>query len=187
MERSRAQLTDALGEMLRCPDGRTISVSALCATAGVSRPTFYQHFTSIDDVAVASVQRRFARLLAEVPEGPDAPYQLLVAFLTDLDADRGPWRRTIGGDHALVATREAVETWFASRFAERSPSASPVEVRYAAAGFLSAVRSWLQDDGPERPSAAALAADLVEIAHRVLGPAHACGEIGAERAPRLEA
>ena len=42
-------------------------------------------------------------------------------------------------------------------------------LRYAAAGFLGAVRAWLlQDDGPERPSAAELAASLVDVSARVL-------------------
>ncbi|GAA1780193.1 TetR/AcrR family transcriptional regulator [Nocardioides hankookensis] len=168
--RSRTQLTDALGDLLRCQDAGAISVSALCAAAGVSRPTFYQHFATIDEVAVASVERRFVRLRAELPDGPDTPYRLLVAFLSELEAERGAWQRTLGGRTALVATRDAVEGWFADRLAESKPTASPIEVRYAAAGFLGVVRAWLlQPDAPERPSAADLAASLVDVSSRVLG------------------
>lgn len=170
-ERSRTQLIEALGSVLRDQSGG-ISVSGLCAAAGVSRPTFYQHFKSIDDVAVASVERRFRRLREELPDGPDAPYRLVVAFLGELDAERREWQRTIGGRAALVGTRDAVETWFADRLAERSPRAEATAVRYAAAGFLGAVRSWLlQDDGPERASAEQLAAGLVDLSARLLGPA----------------
>ena len=44
-------------------------------------------------------------------------------------------------------------------------------LRYAAAGFLGVVRAWLlQADGPDRPSAAGLAASLAEITARVLQP-----------------
>ncbi|MFC6344492.1 hypothetical protein ACFP8W_21095, partial [Nocardioides hankookensis] len=54
--------------------------------------------------------------------------------------------------------------------AESKPTASPIEVRYAAAGFLGVVRAWLlQPDAPERPSAADLAASLVDVSSRVLG------------------
>ena len=50
-------------------------------------------------------------------------------------------------------------------------SSKPTTVRYAAAGFLGAVRAWLlQGDGPDRPSAAELAASLVEVSARVLSP-----------------
>ena len=172
-ERSRTQLTDALTALLRTREPRDISVSALCAEAGVSRPTFYQHFTSIDEVAVAGVEQRFRRIRLELddPGGADASYRLLVAFLEDLEGERASWPRTIGSGTAFSATRDAVETWFADRLGERSPEAGPTAVRYAAAGFLGAVRAWmLQDDGPERPSAAELAASLVDVSARVLSP-----------------
>jgi AcrR family transcriptional regulator len=172
-ERSRAQLGAALTALLRTREPRDISVSALCAEAGVSRPTFYQHFTSIDEVAVAGVEQRFARLRAELvdPGGPDATYRLLVSFLEDLERERPAWQRTIGSGTAFSATRDAVERWFADRLAERTPEAGPTVVRYAAAGFLGAVRAWmLQDDGPERPSAAELAESLIDVSARVLSP-----------------
>lgn len=172
-ERSRTQLTDALTTLLGSRDGRQISVSALCAEAGVSRPTFYQHFTSIDEVAVAGVEQRFRRLRAELadPDGPDLTYRLLVSFLEDLERERPAWQRTIGSGTAFSATRDAVERWFADRLAERTPDAGQTVVRFAAAGFLGAVRAWmLQDDGPERPSATELATTLVDLSARVLSP-----------------
>ena len=171
VERSRAQLTDALATLLRTRDGREISVSALCAEARLSRPTFYQHFASLDEVAVAGIEARFRRLRAELPaeDGPDTSYRLLVAWLTELDAERDAWQRTIGSGTAFSASRDAVEAWLADRLAERAPEAGAPVLRYAAAGFLGAVRAWLlQDPGPERATPAELADSLADLSARVL-------------------
>jgi AcrR family transcriptional regulator len=171
VERSRTQLTDALTTLLRTREPREISVSALCTEAGLSRPTFYQHFASLDEVAVAGIERRFQRLRSELPDadGPETSYRLLLAWLDELDGGGGAWRRTIGSGTAFSASRDAVEAWLVQQLAQRVPDAAPSVLSFAAAGFLGAVRSWLlQDAGPDRPSAAELAASLVEVSGRVL-------------------
>ncbi|WP_028643622.1 TetR/AcrR family transcriptional regulator [Nocardioides sp. URHA0020] len=178
VERSRTQLAEALRALMRTRDPRDISISALCAEAGVSRPTFYQHFSSLDEVAAAGIEERFVRLHAEQRasgespcDGPEASYRLLVGFLGELGAERASWQRTIGSGTAFSASRDAVESWLVDRLAERTPAAGPAVLRYAAAGFLGVVRAWLlQDDGPDRPSADDLAASLVALSARVLGP-----------------
>jgi AcrR family transcriptional regulator len=170
--RSRGQLVDALRSLLSSTDPGDISISSLCAEAGVSRPTFYQYFTSLDEVAVAGIERRFVELRAALPAdlcGPDAARELLTRFLTELDGERPAWRRTIGSGTGMVGTRDAVEGWFSDRLAEKVPDADPVVLRYAAAGFLGVVRAWLrQDPGPDRPTPEDLATTLGDISQRLL-------------------
>ena len=68
---------------------------------------------------------------------------MLACGFLELDAEREAWQRTIGSGTAFAASRDAVESWLADRLAERTPEAGPTAVRYAAAGFLGAVRAWL--------------------------------------------
>ena len=172
--RSRVQLVDALRSLLASTDPGDISISSLCAEAGVSRPTFYQYFTSLDEVAIAGIERRFLELRAQLPpdaSGPEAARELLTLFLSDLDAELPAWRRTLGSSAGLVGSRDAVECWFSDRLADKAPDADPVVLRYAAAGFLGAVRTWLaQDPGPDRPTPEELATTLSGISERLLSP-----------------
>ena len=172
--RSRAQLVEALRTLLGSTDPADISISSLCSEAGVSRPTFYQYFTSLDEVAVAGVERRFAELRSELPPevcGPEAARALLTRFLAELDDERATWRRTIGSGTGLIGTRDAVESWFSDRLAEKASGADPVVLRYAAAGFLGVVRAWLRlEPGADRPTPEELATTLGDISERLLSP-----------------
>ena len=55
VRRSIGALADALLELVSEGRGLDVTVSALCERAGVSRPTFYQHFTSVEEIGRAHV------------------------------------------------------------------------------------------------------------------------------------
>ena len=104
-------------------------------------------------------------------DGPETSRASWSRFLEELDGERASWQRTIGSGTTFSASRDAVETWLVDRLTERTPEAGSAVLRYAAAGFLGVVRAWLlQDDGPDRPRAAELAASLADVSARVLSP-----------------
>ena len=50
MKKSKAQICSALMKLLQTKPYRRITVSQVCDSAGVSRPTFYKNFESMDSV-----------------------------------------------------------------------------------------------------------------------------------------
>ena len=72
-ERNAVAILDALERL--SARGATLTMAALAAEAGVSRPTLYAHYKTLDDVLAAAVERRVAEAVAAVraarpEEGP---------------------------------------------------------------------------------------------------------------------
>ncbi|MFJ6080341.1 TetR/AcrR family transcriptional regulator [Streptomyces sp. NPDC092369] len=65
---TRDRLLDAAGELFY-RDGVSIGVEALCRSAGVSKRSMYQLFTSKDEVLAASLERRAPEVAAQLTEG----------------------------------------------------------------------------------------------------------------------
>jgi AcrR family transcriptional regulator len=63
-QRTRAAITAALGDLLSAMPLRDISITGLVAQAGITRPTFYQHFP---DIPAAARHAAFERLAAAFP------------------------------------------------------------------------------------------------------------------------
>ena len=173
VERSRAQLDRRPPTLLRTHDGRG-HLSVRAVRRGRGQPA--DLLPALREPRRGRRGRHREPLPAAARRAPDADepetsYRLLLAWLTELDAERGAWQHTIGSGTAFAASRDSVESWLADRLAERAPEAGSPVLRYAAAGFLGAVRAWLlQDAGPERPTAPELADSLVEVSARVLSP-----------------
>lgn len=61
--RTRQRIIAACRELLE--SDRQVTVAAVCTRAGVGRSTFYTHFATVGDVAVAAVDRLFDSLVAD--------------------------------------------------------------------------------------------------------------------------
>lgn len=75
LERSRAAILRAFVELIFSKGFENISVTAIVATAGIARSTFYEHFSSKEDVLRASMAQ-FFEVFALCVSSEDEPSQL---------------------------------------------------------------------------------------------------------------
>ncbi|MFG1664566.1 TetR/AcrR family transcriptional regulator [Streptomyces sp. Y7] len=84
---TRDRLLDAAAELFY-RDGVSIGVEALCRTAGVSKRSMYQLFTSKDEVLAASLARQlpaYEAQLAPDAEGPATPRERVLRVFERLE------------------------------------------------------------------------------------------------------
>lgn len=98
-----------------------VSVSELCKRAGVSRPTFYQHFAAVDDVYTELLRDRLVDLVSsgEWRRGADGPRSgALVALFEDLCAEPGFYEPILGETEVFGNARRSFIRWVAGRLSE---------------------------------------------------------------------
>lgn len=90
-ELQRARLIASMTALSRERDWHGLSVDRICEHAGMSRRTFYEHFTDAEDCFASAIEDALGRLWGEVAEqvdaaGNDWAGQVAVAFVTFLAA-----------------------------------------------------------------------------------------------------
>jgi AcrR family transcriptional regulator len=154
-ERTRQGIVRAFNRLfLRAPQPRVIGVRDLTSEAAVGRSTFYDHFSSADDVFLTALANPFATL-ADAAAGRGeiaATTRLLGHFWTNRSRARSALDgRT--GEQVLKLLVELVEA--------RLPASSILPPRLAAEQCASAalgpVRAWLRGRSPATPEALAAA------------------------------
>ncbi|HJD51539.1 MAG TPA: TetR/AcrR family transcriptional regulator [Candidatus Rothia avistercoris] len=159
--RSRAALIDAATEALGTSDPSNLSITTLVKTAGVSRPTFYQHFTDVHELihaaALTKISAAFDELLPATPTASVAVFTSEVStnLLKQLQADADFYRNVlaISGNSSLVAelidflshrflSRPAV----AERFITKNPDLTSDYTQFVAAGVAWLAVRWLATD-----------------------------------------
>lgn len=176
--RSRELLLSAITTALDRPGDEQPSITELCAGAGVSRPTFYQHFGDVPSlIEAAAVERMHALFAAVAPVAPQADWEGAVprvvrGLLEGLLGHADFFRRVLSGGTAR-AVQESVVAFLAQRLLTFSPLAerTPGEGDHArverfavflAAGTTWLVVGWLLDGEARRPAAEA-SADIAEL------------------------
>ena len=159
--RSRAALIDAATEALGTSDPSNLSITTLVKTAGVSRPTFYQHFTDVHELihaaALTKLSAAFDTLLPADPTASVAVFTSEVStnLLKQLQVDADFYRNVlaISGNSSLVAelidflshrflSRPAV----AERFTTKNPDFTSNYAQFVAAGVAWLAVRWLATD-----------------------------------------
>ncbi|XUK62463.1 HTH tetR-type domain-containing protein [Plantibacter sp. RU18] len=156
-ERTRSTIFDAVATILAGRPDR-VSVGDIVRVAGISRSSFYAHFSSLDELTAAYLRRQFAELGAPVAlvrsahepwgsaERARAAYRRLVGQLLEdaplyssvleLPVARSAFDDLVGehADQLIAALLEHAE----------APAGIPVELvsAYVAGGTLSLVDGW---------------------------------------------
>lgn len=118
---SRRALKDALVELTKTVSAEKISVSALCKAAGVSRPTFYQHFTDVDDVYSAFIEDRLDRFGEELRQtvSTGASLESLISQMMARLDEAGPrYIDVLGAGGVLPRARKVVHHWISAQCAQ---------------------------------------------------------------------
>lgn len=158
VQRSCRALSDALLAELAEGSVLDVTISALCTRAGVSRPTFYQHFTSVEDLLGCALRLRLDHL--------DATAGSFAEVLRSLAADRALYGARVQQARVLPTVFVTLTTWTMDRMRAQHPHLDPAAVEFAAAGATRLVVSWLRD--PQR-SAEETATLVRTLAGRTLG------------------
>ncbi|MDO4917988.1 TetR/AcrR family transcriptional regulator [Kocuria sp.] len=105
-------------ELLEAQDARSITISQLCKKAAISRPTFYQHYSGLEDVYADIVRHELTRIAQEFDAYDTAPGQDALERLLSFVHTHGMGNITMVGNRQLASrVRPIVELWLARRVA----------------------------------------------------------------------
>ena len=156
---SRRALTSAVIDLLRTNPAGRITITEVCRRANVTRPTFYQHYASLDDLVGRAVAERLREhqqaALALDADAPDADLQVsLGRFLDRIWGDRNLVRALRNTGAAPAITHRASVDVLAERILARLPgphaAQARLRARFAAAGITELLADWLDSEDPAR-------------------------------------
>lgn len=154
VRRTRAQLGSAVRRLLREREPAAVSITDITTAARVSRPTFYLHYSSPDDLLAETV-RRDLDLLGDVRPAPGeaGPPPVLRALVQELDQGRRLYRCLISQTTPFGQSRGEVMRYLHElilvRLAEVPADRAHAAARFAAGGTFALLAAWLAEPEEE--------------------------------------
>jgi AcrR family transcriptional regulator len=151
-QRTRRQLTDALGELIRVKRYESITVQEITDRADVGRSTFYAHFTDKDDLVADSVRRMVGTLEAD-EAGPRNTLSPSLGLFHHVQEFSEHYAMMARGRHLtlfLDALQSELTAMFSHRLVPRVPEGGaprvpvPLLAAMLAGLLITAVRTWLE-------------------------------------------
>ncbi len=154
--RTRKALVDAFGHLVQHPRKGPIRVADIVAQARVGRSTFYDHYSSAEEISLDALSRPFAAL-ADAAAGQGDP-AALTGLLAHFWENRQRAREMFAGGRM----REKAARLLAEMVAERLEQADvrpaiplPLAALQLAEAALAPVLAWMRGEAPATPEALA--------------------------------
>ncbi|WP_433632360.1 TetR/AcrR family transcriptional regulator [Nocardia sp. CA-120079] len=132
-------------------DWSEISIVDLTRRARVSRPTFYLHYSSLDELAADALIERLresAGSAGDTTVAEESVPEWLVGFLGEVNANRVVYRRLVGARSIAGIAREMVAAKLVERIVQSQAAAPDAEefAQFLAGGILGFLAYWLRSD-----------------------------------------
>ncbi len=140
--KTRAALVRAFNNLFFEDPDRDIRVADVTTQAEVGRSTFYEHFSSIEDLHMQALSHPMS-ILADVIAG-NGDKDKLIWLLQHFKENQQRARKTMGGPRHRRVTRVLVQLLDERLRSYTSPTLSkPLVLQHMAAGPLELIKSWV--------------------------------------------
>lgn len=152
---AQIQLQDALFELIMEHDYESISISMLCDRAGVSRMSFYRHFSQLDDVLVHRLKHLFEHYTFLVYEKKILDIETLIHAFIDHAREESKLLYALIKAEKTSLLRMFLETYF-DVITETLFAKAPMDAMirtyakaYISGGLIQILITWFQNDMKE--------------------------------------
>ncbi len=175
VRRSRKLLQNALIELLRKKPLSKIQVGEIVDLADVSRPTFYYHFETKEQLLISYadeiVEQTFDEIFGSVKDGDTVDlYQFLLTFFEEwlLNKEVIKWVLQIDNRDYLYThilthlTKLIQENEKVFPTANHLPQDNKFALNYLAGGMFMLIKSWIDDNTQQSPQ------EMAELTHTLM-------------------
>jgi AcrR family transcriptional regulator len=164
VQRSRQWMKTALLELINEKSYEKISVTDITDRAGLSRPTFYLHYSSKDEILMDHLDTIFDPIMEEFHElrqnieidqpGSIAMTKMFEGIFDQIDIFRTVWQA--GAEKLLIQRMYQRNLIYLKDLAQRcemeiTPEILELSAHFMAGAFVGIIINWLQEECPHPP------------------------------------